>query len=157
MATHMVVCINCGKTFDANKGGYYDRSIRRYTCDACAKGIKRTRIRAKYEVDAREREAATGMRQSKGFMAAKIIVGALLAICSVFMSRVITILVFLAAGAALIAWGLVPYFNGKKIMKERAAEKAAAGSEGSDALKICSCCGAQTKGPTCEYCGTPLK
>ena len=39
MPQHMVICVNCGKQFDANKGGAYDPAAKRYTCKACAKGI----------------------------------------------------------------------------------------------------------------------
>lgn len=37
MAKHLVICVDCGTQFDANRGGYYDPLTRRYTCKRCYK------------------------------------------------------------------------------------------------------------------------
>lgn len=35
---HLVVCVMCGRQFDANRGGYYNSRTRRYTCKTCGVG-----------------------------------------------------------------------------------------------------------------------
>jgi len=155
-AKHLVVCQNCGRQFDANKGGYYNNQTRRYTCKKCGKQITG---------DARER--ASGMRQSMGAMIAKLAIGALFVIVA-FTSGIPAmsedvgggiafILTGLIVGAALIAWGLVPYLKAKKTSDAAAAQAAAAAFELKNAPKKCSACGAMTKGDVCEYCGAALK
>lgn len=37
MAKHLVICVDCGNQFDANKGGNYDPLTKRYTCPKCYK------------------------------------------------------------------------------------------------------------------------
>ena len=151
---HIVVCQNCGRQFDASKGGYYNNQTRRYTCKKCGKQITG---------DAREK--ATGMRQSVGAMIAKIAIGALFVISGfTAMAKqesagdaIGTLLVGLIIGAALITWGLVPYLKAKKTSEAAAARDAAAAFELKNAPKKCSACGAMTKGDVCEYCGAPLK
>ena len=144
---HMVVCRECGRQFDANHGGYYDKTSQRYTCKSCGKMITG---------DARER--STGMRQSKGAMIAKIAVGVMFLIVAFtgeldFGARCIGVVI----AAALIAWALIPYFKAKKASEAAAAKAAAAQFELKNAPKTCPACGALTKGDVCEYCGASLK
>ena len=143
---HMVICRECGKQFDANVGGYYDKNDRRYVCKKCG-----TTLQKEYRKEVKERQAAvreerTGMRQSFGAMIAKIAAGALFIVTG-FSSPEggWTLGYFLTAvvmGAALIAWGLLPYLKAKKA-KEDKQEKA----------KVCESCGATGTGETCDYCG----
>lgn len=144
---HMVVCRECGRQFDANKGAHYDRITQRYTCRSCVK---------KLQGDARER--SSGMRQSTGAMIAKLVIGAVFLIVALtgdldLSARGVGIVI----AAALIAWGLVPYFRAKKASDAAAAQRAAAETARQNAPKKCQSCGAMTKGDVCEYCGAPLK
>ena len=153
---HIVVCVECGCQFDASKGGHYDSKTRRYTCKSCCR---------KYNANLRERK--TGMKQSMGAMIAKLAFGALFVIVaftggipkfSEGVGEGITfILTGLVCGAALIAWGLVPYLKAKKAIDAAAAQAAAAAFELKNAPKKCPACGAMTKGDVCEYCGATLK
>ena len=151
---HMVVCVECGRQFDASRGAYYDKNSRRYTCKSCLK---------KYNANVREKQ--TGMKQSMGAMIAKVAFGALFVISGfTAMAKqdstgdaIGTLLVGLVIGAALIAWGLVPYLKAKKASDAAAAQAAAAAFELRNAPKKCPACGAMTKGDVCEYCGAALK
>ena len=73
-----------------------------------------------------EREARTGMRQSKGAMIAKIVLGGLFLAVSFDRSdgewSLSYFLFCLVLGGGLIAWGLLPYFEARR--KHRAAEEA---------------------------------
>lgn len=149
MAKHMVTCVQCGRQFDANRGGYYNRSSRRYTCKSCGKRLQADR-----------NERATGMRQSRGAMIAKIAIGALFLICG-FMSpeggwTVGYFLTALVIGGALIAWGLLPYLRAKKEASAEAEARAEAKRELENEPKRCPACGAISKGKYCEYCGSKL-
>ena len=153
---HMVICVQCGRQFDARKGAHYDPQSRRYTCKSCVK---------KYNGDVRER--STGMRQSKGAMIAKIAFGAIFVIAGFTgglgkMAESVgegigTILTGVILGAALIAWGLLPYLKVKKANEAADARAAAEDFVRKNALRKCPACGAMTKGDVCEYCGAALK
>lgn len=149
MQKHMVTCVQCGRQFDANRGGYYNRSSRRYTCKSCAR---------KAQADHNER--STGMRQSRGAMIAKIAIGALFIIAG-FSSpeggwSIGYFLTALVIGGALIAWGLVPYLKAKKEASAEAEARAEARRAAENEPKVCPSCGATTKGRYCEYCGSKL-
>ena len=156
MSKHMVVCRECGKTFDASKGGYYDKVSRRYTCKSCGAKLKKEQ-RA---VEADRREASTGMRQSTGAMIAKIAVGVIFIISAFMTGTVAATLLGIVIGLALIAWALLPWYKVKKDAadkaKREAAEAAAAEEKRLNAPKMCPACGAHTKGEICEYCGAKL-
>ena len=139
---HIVVCQHCGRQFDANRGGYYNRSTRRYTCKACGN------------------MARTGMKQSKGAMIAKIVFGVLFILAG-FSSPESgwTIGYFLTAlviGGALIAWGIVPYLKPKMALKKQEKELQEVNRELYNMPKKCPSCGAMSKGDFCEYCGSKL-
>ena len=153
MAKHMVICQECGRQFDASKGGYYNKTSRRYTCKSCASKIKKDIKTA----EADEREAKTGMRQSTGAMIAKIAVGVIFIISGFSAGGVGPALVGIVIGLALIAWGLLPWYKAKKAAAEDAAREAAEEEKRRNAPKKCPACGAMTKGDACEYCGAPLK
>lgn len=153
MATkHIVTCVECGKRFDANKGAYYDRDSRRYTCRDCIKRERKAIQATAKRRAADQRERQTGMRQSIGSMIAKIAAGALFIIVGADMDTTSEVLTSLVLGGALIAWALVPYIKAKKAEKQSAAEVKAL----SDLPKTCPHCGANTKGNVCEYCGSRL-
>lgn len=156
---HMVTCVQCGKRFDANHGGYYNKNNRRYTCKACGKAMNAAYRKQNAEQKAAVREEKTGMRQSIGAMIAKIAFG-LLFIFAGFSSPDDgwTFSYFLTAiviGAALIAWGLIPYLNAQKVKKTGniANEETVEENEG---IKTCASCGATGYGKFCEYCGKKL-
>lgn len=140
---HMVVCQNCGKQFDANRGGYYNRNTRRYTCKACGN------------------KARTGMKQSKGAMIAKIFFGLMFIIVGIAPPEpneftVSTFLIGLVIGCALIAWGIVPYLKPKMALKKQEKELQEVNRELYNMPKKCPSCGAMSKGDFCEYCGSKL-
>lgn len=153
---HLVVCVQCGRQFDANRGAHYDPQTRRYTCRSCLK---------KNAGNARER--STGMRQSKGAMIAKLAFGAIFVISafgafadglSEGVGKAIgALLVGLVLGAALIAWGLLPWLKVKRESEAAAARAAAEEFARKNALRKCPACGAMSKGDVCEYCGAALK
>ena len=99
------------------------------------------------------------MRQSKGAMIAKIAVGVIFLIVSLtsgeldLTGRGIGIVI----AAALIAWGVLPYWKAKKASEAAAARAAAEEFARKNALRKCPACGAMTKGDVCEYCGAALK
>lgn len=160
---HIVTCVQCGRRFDASWGGYYNSSTRRYTCRRCGSKIKREQRTAEAIV----REERTGMRQTLGAMIAKIAVGLLFVIAAFPLltnkesGGVGPFLTGLVLGAALIAWGLLPWLKARRESQAAAeaiqAEEAAALRAKLNAPKVCPACGASTKGEKCEYCGAPLK
>lgn len=146
---HLVTCVQCGNQFDANRGGYYNRQTRRYTCKSCARKMKADR-----------NERTTGMRQSKGAMIAKIAVGVLFVIAG-FSSpesgwSVGYFLTALVIGAALIAWGIAPALQSKRKASAEAEARAEARRALENEPKRCPACGATSKGKYCEYCGSKL-
>lgn len=152
MSRHLVICKSCGKQFDANKGGRYFKDERRYMCPACYSAIvKREKERA-----ADERERATGMRQSMGAMIAKIAIGALFVLSSFGTGEISSTLVGIVIGAALIAWGLLPYLKAKKAAEEARNAMAAEAEKAANVKVKCESCGAMSSGDVCEYCGSPL-
>lgn len=157
MAKHMVICRDCGKQFDASKGGYYLKSSGRYLCPKCG----RANNKEAKEAQANERERKTGMRQSQGAMIAKIVIGVLFIVSAFTTGSVGATLVGIVIGLGLIAWGFLPWYLAKKAaaaeVARLAAEKAAEEEKRLNAPKICPTCGAKTKGEVCEYCGAPLE
>ncbi|MBR2099152.1 MAG: hypothetical protein IJ926_05655 [Firmicutes bacterium] len=77
-----------------------------------------------------EREARTGMRQSKGAMIAKIVLGGLFLAVSLDTSdgnwTIGYFLFCLILGGGLIAWGLLPYLEARRRHKEAEEAKKAA-------------------------------
>lgn len=145
MAKHIVTCVECGKQFDANKGGYYDKASRRYTCKSCGNKLR-----------ADNRESQTGMRQSFGAMIAKIAFGVIFVVAAFQTGSVGGVITGLAIGVALIAWSAVPAYTAKKQADANKAEALKAAEAEANRPKKCNTCGATTKGDSCEYCGAPL-
>lgn len=147
---HMVTCRECGRRFDANFGGYYNKTSQRYTCKKCGDKLKKAYRKENKSKQVAEREERTGMKQSFGAMIAKIAIG-ILFISTGFSSpeggwTFSYFLTALVIGAALIAWGLLPYINATK---SKTAEK--------ETVKVCESCGAIGTSSFCEYCGKKLK
>lgn len=118
MRKHIVTCVKCGRQFDTNeeKGRYYPDS-RRYECGRCVAVQKKLQKEQHKEKVVAEREAKTGMRQSKPAMIAKIAAGVLVLFSSfslVSQGELAAFACGIGAAAALIAWGLVPYLKAKK-------------------------------------------
>lgn len=170
---HMVVCSQCGRQFDANKGGYYNRQSRRYTCLQCGNRIKRAanetrraRNAERRRVLADEREQRTGMRQSIGSMITKIVFGILFIYAGLTKEESALRIII---GVSLLAWGLIPFVkarlkqSGKRLlpsfssmkMKMRIKEdnRNIARNELRNDPWICRWCGATTSGDSCEFCG----
>lgn len=145
---HIVTCLDCGKQFDANKGGYYIQDKGRYLCKSCGKARKKA---SKQQNNQRKKPTGTGS-------VAKIIIGALF-VAAGFSSPEggWTFGYFLTAliiGGGLILWGLLPYLKKHKENKEKASQIAATAECESNRPKRCSSCGATGTGDTCEYCGS---
>ena len=77
------------------------------------------------------------------------------------------LVVGLALGLALIAWGLIPWLRFRKEEKRREEEKDRQRAEEvrrreeerearENRVYVCPGCGATGKGKVCEYCGTKL-
>ncbi len=171
---HLVICAQCGRQFDANSGGYYDRQSRRYTCLRCGNAIRReyNNVRKAESAErkralADEREQKTGMRQSTASMILKIAFGILFIYVGFTSKSTFTGLII---GVGLLAWGLVPYIKAQA--KRISASKVAFPATGMDRKSksvpaksvptqsvpndytwICRWCGATTSGNTCEFCG----
>lgn len=151
--THYVICQQCGKRFNANNGYYYNKKSKRYVCKSCGKLM-----------DGDKREARTGMRQSYLSMIAKIVIGLLIIVIATQPkntdSPVAYFLFFFAIGAAVIAWGLVPFILARRRKKAmftiRLQEEEAEEKQPDNLQKVCSNCGALVSGNYCEHCGSPL-
>lgn len=115
-----------------------------------------------------EKDPENGMRQSYGAMIAKIGMGALFLITAFTTnwkeespgSPLAPMLLAIVFGLALLAWGILPWWNAKRRIAsaeaKKQAEAAAAEQARLNAPKRCPSCGAATKGEQCEYCGSPL-
>lgn len=164
MAKRMVICVECGRRFDAEaEGAEYDPQSRRYTCNDCAK--KNEEYRKRRMIENAGRPDLTGIKKQKtGAMIAKFAVGALFICVGLFGGEMElgARLVGLVLGLALIAWGALPIIKTKKAYAEaeqrRQAEIARQAAE-AEALRnmpwTCPACGAKAKGDACEYCGEP--
>ena len=148
---NMVTCGICGKSFDFDTGGTYDRSGKRFVCPDCA-GIART---------SKKREAP----EFSGKMIAKLIIGGIFLAFGV--SEIPTNMgdfaFGLAIGLPLILWALFPwirYYSASKNeaeLKDRLYEEKIQHKKEQEAKpKICPGCGATSHGQVCEYCGTRL-
>lgn len=142
---HIAVCVQCGRQFDVNNGGYYNKNSRRYTCPSCYRKIK-----GDYN------EAHTGMRQSQGAMIAKIAGGVLFLIIAPTMEKVSEVLTSIVIGAALMAWALIPYISAKRAKQAELQTRADLRAEQAREPKTCPNCGATSTGKFCEYCGSKL-
>lgn len=146
---HMVICDRCGKRFDANRGCDYEPNTRRYTCKTCSRTQQ-----------AASREEKTGMRQSMGAMIAKIAFGTIFILAGFLPPEegwsVAYFLTALILGAALIAWGIVPYRKAQERARKEAAEPMEFGDSPVRIPQTCPFCGGTGTGDICEYCGKPF-
>ena len=155
---HFVTCHACGQMFDTFRGGYYNPGTAQYTCKKCGRGanpvVHGIRI---------------GMRQTAVGMVLKILFGVLFFSISMSPAEgtewdISYFLVCVVLGAALIAWGVIPWLKARREQKhliEQDAEAAAAETRRRraehEAPVVCPGCGATGTGLVCEYCGTRLR
>ena len=70
------------------------------------------------------------------------------------------LLVSLALGGSLIAWGVIPHIRARQALEEAEEQKRLEAEEVRQRelskIKKCPACGAKTQGEKCEYCGHPL-
>ena len=147
---HLVICLDCGRQFDANRGGYYIQSKNRYLCKSCGTSRKKA-----------EKHQNRKNGQSAGAMIAKIVIGGLF-VTAGFCSPEggWTIGYFLTAlliGGGLIAWGLYPSWKKYRAMKTIEEQQQVAAEMEYNKVKHCCNCGATGTGNVCEYCGTAYK
>ncbi len=92
---------------------------------------------------------------SVGAAIAKIAFGALFVVIGFAESYrgVVYVATSLIMGAALIAWGVLVYRNGKKMWEE---QQSTLREQEVSRVHYCRHCGARTSGRVCEYCGSPL-
>lgn len=105
---HIVTCHACGQMFDTFRGGYYNAGTAQYTCRKCGRGgnpvVRGIRI---------------GMRQTVVGMVLKILFGALFLSISMSPAEgtewdISYFLVCVVLGAALIAWGVIPWLKARR-------------------------------------------
>ena len=105
------------------------------------------------------REQRTGMRQPLGVMILKIALGLLFLAVSLEDGEegwtLSYFFVCLVLGLSLIAWGLLPWLQGRKQKAEEARLLAAEKTAEAERPRICRACGAPGQGRVCAYCGTP--
>ena len=145
---HIVTCLDCGKQFDANRGGYYIQDKGRYLCKSCGKARKKV-----------TKQQHKQFKKSAGSVSIPKIAIGLLFVAAGFSSPDSgwTFGYFLTAlilGGGLILWGLLPYLKKRKEEKEMASQVAASAEHELKRPKRCSSCGATGTGEACEYCGT---
>ena len=162
MAQRMVICVDCGRRFDAEKeGAKYIASSRRYQCMDCAKKEEAAMKQRRIE-NAGRADFSNIKKQKPGAMIAKIAVGVLFICVGLFGgdmdfgARIVGVVL----GLALLAWGLWPFLQAKKALdeaKQRQQDEIErqAAEEAAELAKpwTCPSCGAKTKGTACEYCG----
>ena len=164
MAKRMVICVECGRRFDAElEGARYDPQSRRYTCMDCA---RREEARAKQRrIENAGRPDFSGVKKQKPLaLILKLFFGAVF-VCVCFSSDMEfgARMLALVCGLALIAWALFPFYKVRKaVMEAKQRQQAEIDRQAAEAErlanvpKVCPACGAQTKGDKCAYCGSPL-
>ena len=168
MRKHYVVCVQCGRQFNANLGSYYNPSSRRYTCSRCVRAQKRA-LRQRQDPTAptgvnavtEQIQRIAKKPQSTGAMIAKIAAAVIFFFTGIGMGPAEFMSALVIAGA-LVTWAIIPYRQEKK--RNAAAELQAIAEQERARLLAeravsepwsCASCGAVTKGKTCEYCGQP--
>lgn len=152
---HLVVCVMCGRQFDANRGGYYNSRTHRYTCKTCGVGPVAQPAAARSSVP----NPVTAKSLLSPMIGKCIIAGLILFGGLVFLAYggwFFTLLA-LAGAVALALTGIIPYVKRKKLEDRMKAEILAAQEEKRNRQKTCPKCGATTKGQVCEFCGSPLE
>ena len=167
MSKRMVICVDCGRRFDAEEeGAVYDPQSRRYTCMDCAK--KAEEYQKRRAIENAGRPDVSGVKKQKPLaLILKLFFGVVFFCASFsadmeFGARMVGIVL----GLGLIAWGLFPMYKARKAMKDakqrqqaeiarQAADAAAAEAARLAEPWTCPACGADTKGDACEYCGKP--
>ncbi len=113
------ICLVCGKEFTLTNGTHYKMvgSRRRYICNSCYRQMQQE-VKENKKAN---RIATTGMKQSTLSMILKILFGLLFIYTGITMltdgdasTSVGSAFIGFALGAALLAWGIIPYINAKK-------------------------------------------
>lgn len=153
-AKHLVVCVQCGRQFDANRGGYYNSQTRRYTCKSCGRRTPSPSAPARPSVP----QPVTA-KSLKSPMIGKILIAAAILLFGIFALFAggwpLTVLC-LGGAVAVALWGILPYVKRKKLEEQMRAEILRAKAEKLNRPKVCARCGATTKGAVCEFCGFAL-
>ena len=80
-----------------------------------------------YNLEADYRKKTTGMSQTIGVMIAKISIGAIFVLCGISIlfkyTSVLSFFISLIIGGGLIAWGVVPYVMGRKVLEQQEMER----------------------------------
>lgn len=164
MAKRMVICVECGRRFDAEvEGARYDPSSRRYTCMDCAK--KEEEYAARRRIENAGKPDFSGVKKQKPLALILKLFFGVVCVCVCFSkdmefgARILALVV----GLALLAWAAFPFYKGRKaVLEAKARQQAEIDRQAAEAErlanvpKVCPACGAQTKGDKCEYCGSPL-
>ena len=102
-------------------------------------------------------------RGAWGKTIAKLAVGLIFLVTAFSMEETDTMLVGLVIALAIIAWGLIPllrswlaFRSSQERRQEAERQRRAAARQRQNTVRTCPNCGASTKGPICEYCGSPL-
>ena len=142
---HMVICVKCGRQFDASFGAHYDSKSRRYTCPRCYHGKPQTLWFGQKPWAFILKAFGCFMFVLTAFSPDKTKEGW-------FSTSVIAMVIALA----FLAWLVIPIIKQKK--SQAAEEEYAIEVQKSidNRISICPHCGAKTKGSVCEYCGSPL-
>lgn len=156
------ICGRCGKTIDADKEGYYDKSLQRWICHTCAKAILEEQKQRKIE-NAGKPDFSGVKKQKPLALILKLFFG-VVCVCVCFSkdmefgARILALVV----GLALLAWAAFPFYKGRKALieaKQRQQAEIDRQAAEAEALRSqpwsCPACGAKTKGDACEYCGEP--
>lgn len=184
MATkHNVVCMSCGRKFDANKiGARYVSDKQRYMCGSCARKLKSAeKAKQKAEKEDRQRSiidavASGEMNEDQATIAShkpgkgKMIAGIIVAAVGIFgfaggsgqgIAYFLSCIIILLIGAGLLTWHFISDKKFKEAVqaeRERSlSERQAVMQRQKNQTKTCPNCGGITKGRYCEYCGSPLE
>lgn len=163
MAKRMVICVDCGRRFDAEaEGARYDPSSRRYQCMDCA--MKEEAAMKRRRIENAGRPDMSGVKKQKPWALVFKVLFGIMCIIICFTEPDMEIgprILALICGLALLAWAGFPFYKAKKAIDaantRQQAEIARQAAEEEAILNApwtCQACGAKTKGAVCEYCGT---
>lgn len=180
---HMVVCVKCGKRFDANWGASYNSQSGRYTCPSCVRKMKKARKEAENTQNktldlavaegnvSKEEALVTKSKPQKAKKIWGIILGAL-GVLELIMgfARISAgdCAGYFVAAVVCLGIGVFLLLSAKKnaekynaalasIQQSREDKEAEYKKQLENTPKTCPSCGATTKGSFCEYCGSKLE
>ena len=187
MARLLVTCVKCGRLFDATSYGYaYDQQAGTYICWRCHQDMVSDAIRRKLFGGQFDRQLDNQTNQNKiievkrkeykfGQPTALFIIALILSAYFLYIAFHLAgrgssdwlfdfLLAFVIFDGPFWCWAFIPFAYARKRDKRkkeeelREAEAARAYRiEQENRIKVCSACGATSRGFVCEYCGTELK